>query len=62
MPTGIFIRAQLALLAWREGRDSGLQSMQAIAPLIVNRQKAGRGTLRDCIKNYPISYSYQHSA
>ncbi len=38
-----FIRAQLALPAWREANEQGLQGMLAIAHMIVNRHKAGCG-------------------
>ena len=53
MTTDNFVRAQLALLAWREGQASGITVMLAIAHMIVNRQKAGWGSLLDCVRMYP---------
>jgi hypothetical protein len=52
MTTLTFSNAALALLAWREGQASGLSGMQAIAHMIVNRQKAGWGSLWDCVIQY----------
>lgn len=50
-----FIKAQLALAAWRHGhRYGGVQSMLLMAHAIANRQRAGWGEWLDVIDRIPL--------